>query len=403
MQALLDDFKEKTQAFIGQVEDFSLFVQCPGDETSLALKIIADLDVANEVDRFLAFGSPFTEAGKFVATMRQELAERVRLANIALAETGGRSYPPIAATSSASGGAVGQFIKLIEDAKTLLEFPSGQRLIWTMTPIEIADRIGWERFLKELLDRPRVESWMNEVRLIIRVDRELPPELRKVPRHRVQPFVFGPAQVDEGLKQQSADPNVPEPQRMQALLMLLMMDAGNGKAEAVKKNSAILREYYTKSQQPGFLAMAIDAEGTLERMKGRLPEAQKKYEEALTPAAAAASPVILRQVIQHLADVTWDTGQLADSAEYHQLVADLAMAMSDPDGRVDALSKKGEALEKLARPAEAIAPWEEVFTLGHTIEELQPRIRPSLHNLRRLYQATGQRDRVAEVDKELAR
>ncbi len=403
MQALLDEFKETAEAFVAQIDDFALLVQCPGDETSLVLKILADIDQANEIDRFLSFGNPFTAAETFVATMRRELAERVRLANVALAETGAPTFPPLAADAPMAGGAVGQFIRLIEDAKTLLEHPAGQRLIWTMMPIEIADRPGWERFLREVLDRPQVEPWMNEVRLVVRVDRDPPPELRKAPRHRLTKFVFGPAEVEKGLKEQSTDTNLPEAQRMQALLMIVMMDAGHGKSEAVAKNGQVLRAHFAEMNQPGNLAMVIDAEGTAERMKGRWPEAQKKYEEALTPAAAAESPVVLRQVIQHLADVTWETQQYADSAEYHQLVADLAMAMSDADGRADALERKAEALEKIARPAEAIPPWEEVFTLGHTIEELRPRIRPSLHNLRRLYQATGQRERVAEVERELAR
>lgn len=403
MQALLDDFKAQAEAFVGQVDDFTLFVQCPGDETSLVLKILADVDQANEIDRFLAFGNAFATADAFVATMRRDLAERVRLANVALAEVGDPTFPAIAAESPIKGGAAGQFIRLIEDAKSLLEHPSGQRLIWTMTPIEIADRVGWERFLLEVLNRDRVEAWMNEVRLIVRVDREPPPELAKVPRRRLTKFVFGAPEVEAGLKQQSTDPATPESQRMQALLMIVMMDAANGKTDAVAKNNQVLRAYYAKENQPGNLAIAIDAEGTAERMKGRWPEAQKKYEEALAPAAEAASPVVLRQVIQHLADVTWETQQWDDTAEYHGLVAELAMAMSDADGRADALEKKAEALEKVRKLEEAIPPWEEVFTLGHTIEELRPRIRPSLHNLRRLYQATGKKDRVAEVDRELAR
>jgi hypothetical protein len=403
MRALIEKFRHQAEEFVEQEDDFLCLVRSTATETGIILKILREIDVANGTDVFLLFADEYRDPASYVAAVLARLREEIRLANQLRAKVQKPLFPELPQAVAAGKEPHDVLIAAIAYAKTLVSPEDGNRIVCALFPIEIIDQSSWYRLLTALAPRHGLELWMTNVRVFARVDFDTPSELRGCPRVREEMIDCSPAAVDASLKQEASDPTLPEAERMQAALMVYLMDVGHGRGVEARQRGAALFAFYERTEQPGLQALVLNGEGDLLwRHEKQLAAAGEAYETALGYAAAADDPIILSCILQNLAEIAGEGEQLADAAEFYGCLADLKHLLTDPDGKAMALSRRGEFLEKAGQFGDALDPWEEAIALGMAFE-LPHHIRPNLEHFRRVCRRLGRTDRLVEVETELGK
>jgi hypothetical protein len=401
MRALIEKFRHQAEVFVEQEDDFLCLVRATATETGIVLKVLREMDVANGTDLFLLFADEYRDPASYGVAVLARLREEVRLANQLRAKEQKPLFPELPVEAAAGKEPPDVLIAAIAYAKTLVSPQDGNRIVCALFPIAIIDHASWFRLLTALAPRHGLELWMTNVRLFARVESDTPSELRLCPRIREERIDCSPAALDASLKQEASDPTLPEAERMQAALMVYLIDVGHGRVAAARQRGTALFAFYERAEQPGLQAMVLNGEGDLRRRQEKqLARAREAYETALRYAAAAEDPVILSCVLQNLAEIAGEGKQHAEAAEYYGCLADLKHLFTDPDGKAMALSRRGEFLEKAGQPGDALDPWEEAIALGMAFE-LPHHIRPNLEHFRRVCRQLGRTQRLVAVETEL--
>src|SRR4030095_15049723 len=101
----------------------------------------------------------------------------------------------------------------IDFARSLLPKGRGHRLVWTMFPPAIQDRLEYLRLVASLVPARGIQSWMAGVRLIFR---DLPgtaeyvPGILKAPRVRLGSLDFSPAAAQQSLEEDAQNEELSE-------------------------------------------------------------------------------------------------------------------------------------------------------------------------------------------------
>lgn len=404
MRRLLEKVRKDVSRFIAQRDDLLMVASCFDSDAGIVLQILRDLEQASATDVFLLFGDNFVQTNPFVSVTVERLREQHRIACEGLAEKGREPLPPL--PSSLSDESQPPHLRLQQAicfARSLLPREGGHRLVWAMFPQQIADRREYLRLVASYVPWEGVKPWMAGIRLVFRDEAdtaEYAPGLPGAPRVRLMNVDLGPAAMEASTREDVEDDELPEEERMQALLSLALLDyAHNRPNEAIAKYNHLLG-YYQRIENQAMQAFVINAFGDVFHRQGDLDKAQHWYECAVPPAAAAKDPLILATLTRNLGDVSYKLGQYASAEQYYDGVDKLSAVTLDPGSKIRALEWRGLSQEEQGKHNEAIESWEGAALLSRKMD-LPMLLRENLEHLKLAYRRLGQSDKAASVEAEL--
>jgi hypothetical protein len=350
------------------------------------------------------FGDDFIEPGPYVSVAIERLAEQHGIACDFAIEQGLAPLPPMPDALFDDTVLPGRrLFDAVVWATTLMPRRGGNRLVWIMCPAQIADREQYHRLVRVFLPDQGVEPWMAGLRLVFRDEpgaEQEAPDIAQSPRVRLLEVDFGPESIERGLDEDAQNEELPDEQRMHALLSLAILDSGHGRLSEAATRFEVLLGYYQQTHNLAMQAFVINAFGDLCRTAGDLAKAQHWYECAAAPATEAKDAVVLASITRNLGELAFEQQRFAEAEEYFDGLDQLAAHMLQPETKASALEWRGLSLEQLGREQEAAEVWESAALLCRNIG-LPELLRINLGHLERVYHRTGARGPLRDVQQEL--
>jgi hypothetical protein len=404
VRRLIDGIRRELSAFIEQRDDLLCLLACSDDDAAVVLKILGDLEQAADSDVFLLFTDDFLQASPYVSVAVERLAEQHRTACDWAADNGREPLAPMPPELfDEARPATYRLFDAITFAKSLVPAQGGHRLVWTMSPSAILERDEYLDLVQSLLPQQGPEPWMRGLRLIFRVEPgidSIAPEIAQCPRVRILPIDLGPEAIHDSLLDEAEDGDLPEEQRMQAMLSLALLDSAHDRtADAARRLEALL-SYYQRTENVAMQAFVINAFGDVHRKAEDPATAQHWYECASVPAAQSKDPVILATVVKNLGDVAYERGNFVDAESYYVELDRLAAHLLQPDMKATALEWQGLSQEQQGAVDEAMVSWRAAATVCRATD-LTEALRSNLTHLQRAYRQAGMGGPLAEVNAEL--
>jgi hypothetical protein len=404
MLGLIERSRAQLRDFIEQRDDLIAVFPCQESDTAVVLKLFRDVEDASDADVVLVFADDFFAPGPYVSVAVERLAEQHRIACAYASEKGLDPLPPIPDALFDDTQPPGRrLFGAVAYATSLTPKGGGHRLVWVMCPSRIADRDAWLDLMRIFLPDNGVEPWMAGVRLAFRDDLDTAhaaPDIASCPRVRLIDVDFSPENLERGLDEDAQNDELPEAQRMQALLSLAVIDGAHNRLSDAAARYEILLGYYQQTQNLAMQAFVINAFGDLCRAAGDVPKAQHWYECAVAPATDAKDAVILAAITRNLGELAYEGGRYAEAEEYFDGLDQLAGHMLQAETKASALEWRGLSLEQQGRPHDAAEVWEAAATLCRTIGMPQL-LRRNLEHLERVYDCTNRPGLLRDVQEEL--
>lgn len=401
MRRLFQRLTEELEAFLEQRDDLILLIACGDNDTALVLKTIRDFEQADASDIFLLHADDFLRPDPFVAAAVHRLANEHERTNAAL-QNQQRELMPLLPPDlfDEKRPPVDRLIGAVDFARSLLPDVTGHRLVWIMFPTEMADRESYLRLIVACTAKDGIKPWMRGVRLIFRVPFEFSLKgspLEGVPRVRVRRVDFGPQALSASMQEEVDDPNLPEAERMNALLALATLDYAHDRIPAAMDRYKTLFAFAQKTDNLPMQALVLNGMGDIAQKQGNVELAQQWYETAIEPALAAGQPVVLATLINNLASVAYQRQQFAEAESYYDNLGTIRTWLMDPAGKLQALEGRGLAQINQQKPTPALASFEEAALLGSSLGWPEP-TRRNLEHMQDVCRQSHNSAKLAEVD-----
>lgn len=404
MRRLFERVRKRLSDFVEQRDDVLLVVRCEDGAASLVLKTLQEIDEADSSDLFWLGSDEVKRADDWVGALVERFEEKHRLVCEGLEKNGRAPWPPLPPEVRKALPPAARLRALLEFSRSLLPPGPDFRVVWGWLPLKIADAPGLAALLEELLRPGGSVPWYHHMRLVVREDPARPAlreRLAKTPRVAwYEPDLSVGAQ-EKSLEEEVTDPALPVAQRMQSLFLLAGMDHAHRRFPDALKKYGVLLDYYKGMGNQTMLALVLNGMGEVHQRAGDLPRAKTHFECALSPAILAESPPVLLNVTLNLANLALATKDWKEGEAYYDSAEKLATAQLNAPTKIHCLENRGLCQERQERPKEAAESWEAGAQLAKATEEkdLQRRI---LERLRTLYDRYGQKQKKAEVERELA-
>ena len=404
MRRLFERVRKRLSDFVEQRDDVLLVVRCEDGGASLVLKTLQEIDEADASDLFWLGSEEVRRAEDWVSALVGRFEERHRLVCEGLEKNGRPRWPPLPPEINKPGPSAARLRALLEFSRSLLPPGPDFRVVWGWMPLKIADVTSLAAILEELLRPGGPVPWYHHMRLIVREDPAQPAlweRLAKTPRVVwYEPDLSVGAQ-EKSLEEDVNDPTLSVARRMQSLFLLAGMDYAHRRFPDALKKYGVLLDYYKGMGNQTMLALVLNGMGEVHQRAGDLPRAKTHFECALSPAILAESPPVLLNVALNLGNLALATKDWKEGEAYYDSAEKLATAQLNAPTKIHCLENRGVCQERLERPKEAAESWEAGAQLAKATEEkdLQRRI---LERLRALYDRHGQKQKKAEVERELA-
>lgn len=419
----LAEFRAHCEEFIWQPDDAVLLVSGGDGDVPYALKILEQVEGADEASLYVMIADDYLDADTYARTIAGRCVALYEVANAGRAE---RNEPPLAPfpeRMNAPGVSPRERLVIaIEHLGARLPDAEDYRVVLALLPLVVHDWADYAQFVAEftLLPPPapqRDEPWRAYARLFLRDQRD-----HVIGAALLQRQAKGMLSVDVDmstdafagdLAQEAVDPAVPVAQRMQAVLQLANIDLSYKRFEEAVKKFALLFDYYVKSDAPLMQALCMQGVGDCLRMVGQHPQALERYQQGLAIALAAKSPIPLQPgedpeakklhpnapaVMLNLllaAGMTSMTLQrYPDAQSYYADASKLAAKCLNAYAACDALQGEGDAERAQGKATEALARWRECETIAEKYEYYE-RLVSVLERIHALYHEGRM---VAEAD-----
>ena len=404
MLKLIEELQAKLTSFVEQRDDFLLIVSCSDADTAMVLKILQDVEQANSTDLFVLFSDAFESQEQFAAIVIERFAEQHKIACDALVEDGSEPWPPIPESARDIELSPERRLGLVMMyARSLIPREGGHRVIWAMCPTAIADRSAYLDLVNDFAPHQGIRPGMQGLRLVFRDEPDTGdffPPLASAPRVQMHPVDMGPEALQQALREEVEDEELPDERRMTALLQNAIIDAAHGRKEDAFAQFHVLLGHYQHTKNAPMQALVINAFGDIHHRDNDLEQARHCYECAVPPAIESKSAVILQMVTKNLADVAFTTKAYEDAEQLYAHTAELSGKMLHTEGRAEALERRGLCQEQLGDLEAAVDSWEQAaaFTRNLGIEE---RLHANLEHLERGYGVLQRTDQLEAVRTEL--
>lgn len=381
MRRLIAHWGKTLREFVEQRDDLLLVVAASDADAPLLTKLLQELDRASPADLFFIAPDAAGAPAGYVEALAARLRGQVALANAAAADGDTLITAP---PDFAAGPPAWRLQSMLEYLQTLVDLTAEQRFVCALVPEGVADAAGYEKLLAGLAPSPHVVGWMRGARVVARVPADFVLEgsrLAGAARVRFARLACPPDIYETELLADSADPAVPEADRMQSLVQLAYIDVAHGRGALADARFGQALAYFRWLKLPALEGLILNGLGDSARRAGDGATARRWYETALGPAGESGSPMLVAAVVQNLAAVAYAEGEFAEAADCYADVVTLRRGALDEEGISEALDWRGRSLEAGGDLAAALPCWEESafvcreFEIGHRLGDVLGRLR----------------------------
>jgi tetratricopeptide (TPR) repeat protein len=408
MRQLVEQHQHTLSTFLEQRQDLLLVVLASDADAALLLQLTSELDEASDEDLFVTLGGQFDDADSYALEAAVLFARQYEQAAAAV-QGAGKAPLPVLPPELLAPNQPGRerLCALIAFAHRLLP-REARRLVVTVAPLAIADRVAFLALIAHLLPRPQRQPWMARMRLIIRdvasdesLHEAAHPLKQTTPAGvRVTHIDFGPGAIRQSLEATAENPAAPPAERMQSLLSSAVVDGLYGHpAEAMEKLARALA-YYQTEKDLLMQTLTVNAMGEVQQTAGDLGSAQHWFECAVPLAVESESALALAIVAKNLGSLCALKADHASAIQYFDGLAELAPKMLDNETLSWALEQRGLSEAALGDSQRAIETWQRGAELCRNTDHF-PGLRDHLVCLRDAYAGAGRFDEQQRAEREL--
>jgi tetratricopeptide (TPR) repeat protein len=404
MRKLLDRIQKTIEDFVEQRDDLVLVFSCSDEDAPLLLKIVQDVEQANSTDAFLLFADEFVEPEAYVSLAIDRLREQLQIANDWLAEQGRSPLPATPETlDDVRLSPIQRLGQAMTYARNLVPKEGGHRLIWAMFPQRIQDREAYAKLMSAFAPRQGLRPGMQRLRIIFRDQcgtEELSPELVNAPRFRFSNVDISPDALQQALREEVEDEELPDERRMSALLQYTLIDSAHGRRQEALTHLKLLLGYYQHTDNDVLHALVLAAIADIFYREKDIEKAIHWYECAVPVAIKSKSPVVFHSAVSNLADIAFERQEYERGEKLYDAADQLAGKMLYAEGMARARERRGLCQEHQHAYDRAVESWEDAAGVSRTTG-MGARLKANLEHLSRGYRRLGMEDRLKPVLEEL--
>lgn len=373
MQRKLDALREDLSWFVDQDEHMVLVLDTVDDELAYVLKILQMVEGEHVSDVFLMFAHEFDDATGFVDAMMDNIEIQRTAVNELRAEDELSPWPALPA--SCRDPAVEpsrRIIAAVEWLRTQLPAPENH-VILGLLPTRLTNPVAYSELLAGLLPRAGIEPWMNGLRVLVRDDRHRPfliPAMERNPNDWVlfyDRLDLSPAALTQALVEDAGDPDVPEGQRMVALVQLAALDFSHRRYAESYRKWGILFDYYRRMEAPTMQAMALCGAADVLRATGKLADAKARYQQGLAIAQSAETLPAALNLLLGIGEACIGLEHWPEASGYLELADEIASKTMQIYAKCDVMERHGIALLAMGDDEAAETKWRAAVDLSREV------------------------------------
>lgn len=393
------ELKDTLREFVDQNDHPALCIDARDDDLLYIHKMLQAVDRELTGDVVLAFADPCDEAVAWVDAVLVKLDEQ--LAATALA--------PLPSECQDARLRPGARLRAAVDHLTTLLPDGDHRCVWGLLPLRVGDPQGYMQAVSELLPITGLAGWMQRHRVILRDDHVRPFMIPALQAQAVTDVLIYAIDLSteaftSDLVEDASNPEVPEAQRMQAIMQLAALDFAHRRpAQAIEKYG-VLYAYHEREQQPDMQAMCLGGVAEVLQREGQVAEAKARYQQALALAVPAGNVPVMLNMLIGAGDCSLQLEHWQDAEGYFDLANQVAGKAVNPFAKCDCLEKLGVARAGQQNFAGAIEAWNVALGLTEQVAYF-PRRRSVLERLVAVYASANmsKEQRICEAELERVR
>ena len=405
MRKLVSAMQARIEGFLAQRKNLLLVVRASPAEYLPLASVLAGIESGGSPDDFLLFPEPFEDPAKYATALVKNVAGRYAVIGPGLREAGQDVPAELPATvRDERRPPVDRLRELFVFERGLIADLEVAHLVVGLLPSRIADANAYAHLVMALVPHELPVPWCHHMRFVVREEASqalLSQNARALPRTELYAPDFSQDAIAKSLEEEAYDEAEPLPVRMQALLLSAGMDYAHARLPAAAEKYALLSRYHTTLGPPVMLALSLNGIGEVLARAGNPAEAQRRFEQALTPAIESKSVPVLTNITLNLANLHRQQGRWKDAHEHYHAVSGLAKLQVNPPLQLRCLEQMGFCKHKLKDTKGAWQHWHAGVELARGVGAREDLL-DCLQRLRNLYKELGMSAREREVTAEAA-
>ena len=369
MRKRIDELKQTLHGFIDQSDDLVLVISARDSDMPLCHKVIEGVDLEQPADIVLRFGHEARGAVPYVDGVMASVDAQIEGVNAVRGNEGLTPWPKLPPACHDVRQSVDQRVKAaMQHVRGLFPRDEDHRVLWCFLPSAITDTAGYATLIGRLLPRDGIQPWMHSQRIVARDDRDKPflvPHLheQKIEGTLVFHADFSTEAMLDGMADEVKDPETPEPERMQKLLVLAAVDFGYKRYGQAVEKYGICYEWFEKNAQPVQQGVCLGGVGDVLFATGRVAEAKQRYQQGLAHAApqgVGGLPVVMLLAAK-AGDACMARKEYREAADYFDMASQVAGKLLSLEFKCDQMEKLGLARAANRDTGGAVTIWEQAI------------------------------------------
>lgn len=405
MKKLFEEVHRKLSDFIEQRDHLFMVIPCHDFETAYILKILQAIDESNHSDLFWMVADEFKDPPSYIETIIERFKAKHDGVCEGLKKEGKEPWPSIPSlVLDPSQSPLDRLKELMKFSRSLLPSEEGHLSIWGFFPNQIKDHGLYEEMVKSLIDHQFPFPWCHHMRIFFRDEKDssiLFKKLNRTPRLSFFSPDFSGEAMERSLREEVMDSRIPLDQRLQSLMSIAGLDLANQRYEEALNKYKVLLPYYQGTGNHAMSALILNWMGEVFERMGKLPEAERYYESALTPAIESKSEPVLLNIVMNLGNLKLSQKVWSDAEVYYESAEKVATALCIPQAKIICLERRGICQYMQKNGEGALESWNNGATLARAMEE-KYLLKEILQRLKGYYEQTGKSEERDEIAKELS-
>lgn len=373
MRRKFEQLRQNLAWFVDQRDNLVLVIDATEHEVPYTLKMLDGIEQVRESDVFLAFAHEASDANAYVDRVMADVRTQVQAVNGIREAESLSPWPELPFECRDLRTAPAERIKaMLRYVRARL--PEGEhRVVLSLLPVVIENAEAYARVVGGLLPRQGLEPWMVGVRIIVRDEREQRFIIPHVERERIERVAiyegldFSPTGLARALREDAVDADVPEEERMMALVQLVTLDQAHLRLDETIERWGALFNYYKRSENVFMQALCLCSAAEALRQSGRPKEAKVRYQQGLAIAQDLSTLPVALTLLMGVGEVCLELQEWAEAEGYLDLADQVASKTFQASAKCDIMDRHGVALLAVGRTAEARAKWRAAADLSREV------------------------------------
>lgn len=370
MQKKVDELKETLKAFVDQRDFFVMVINAADQEMVLLLKILQGIEQESQTDIFLMFSGEMSSLSDYISTIVASLRTQINDANKVRQEESLPEWPTLPPVCSDSTQMPETRLRAVMDhVRSFFPLENDNRLVWGFLPFTVSNPSDYQKLISFLAPITGFEPWMRGHRILLRDDRENPFLAERLSQENIKGLVIydidlSPEAMSNALVEDAQDPDLPAPDRMQALMQLAALDFAHKRYDQAIEKYGVLYNYYQEQDLPAMQALCLAGHGDVLRQKNQIEAAKARYQQAIAHAVSAQSLPVMLNLFQATGDCCLELTQYEEAEGYFDFSNQAAGKTFNIYAKCDAMEKLGMAQEKQEKHESALDIWRKGLSLS---------------------------------------